>query len=228
MTTALVYAARAGVGGLGMQAATAVAGLSLGGPVVAARAGPGGGLAAGAIRADAPLGRSPAVSTFMVLHKSLAASDRDSLSSTTTFVLAAGRPARLDRLRPDRVYAFTQVGLESLEWAKARGVPTVLDNPNGHIENFARVYREETARWFGGRYHGHPNAAMIERVKREYEWADRIRRVLAMGEGVHDAVRCARRQDRRRPATGGPMPVSAAFRPSAGGRSAPSRVRRRP
>src|SRR5262249_17413064 len=83
--------------------------------------------------------------------------------------------AQLERIRPERLYTFTQVGLEALEWAKARGVPTVLDNPNGHIRGFARVYHEETAKWVGGRYHGHPVQAMIERVEREYELADRIR-----------------------------------------------------
>jgi glycosyltransferase involved in cell wall biosynthesis len=83
--------------------------------------------------------------------------------------------AQLDRLRPERVYAFTQVGLESLRWAKSAGVPAVLDNPNGHIRNFANVYRREWARWHGGRYPGHPTSAMIERIELEYALADRIR-----------------------------------------------------
>jgi glycosyltransferase involved in cell wall biosynthesis len=67
------------------------------------------------------------------------------------------------------------VGLESLQWAKAAGVPTVLDNPNGHIRGFAQVYRQEWAKWQRGRYPGHPTGAMIERVEQEYELADRIR-----------------------------------------------------
>jgi glycosyltransferase involved in cell wall biosynthesis len=54
-------------------------------------------------------------------------------------------------------------------------VPTILDNPNGHIRGFARAYQDEWARWVGGRYHGHPAARMVERVEREYELADRIR-----------------------------------------------------
>jgi glycosyltransferase involved in cell wall biosynthesis len=54
-------------------------------------------------------------------------------------------------------------------------VPTVLDNPNGHIRGFARAYQDEWTKWIGGRYHGHPTAEMVERVEREYELADRIR-----------------------------------------------------
>ena len=85
---------------------------------------------------------------------------------------AAGR---LAALQPGRVYAFTQVGLESLEWARANGVPTILDNPNGHIRGFAEVYQAEWARWVGGRFRGHPTDEMIARVEQEYELADRIR-----------------------------------------------------
>ncbi len=78
-------------------------------------------------------------------------------------------------IKPSAVYAFTQVGLETLEWAKANQVPTALDNPNGHIRNFAEVCRREWAKWIGGRFSGHPSKLTIARVEREYELADRIR-----------------------------------------------------
>lgn len=76
---------------------------------------------------------------------------------------------------PDLCYAFTQVALESFAWCVARRVPTILESPNGHIDNFRRVYVEEHAAWCGSRYLGHPTEAMAARVRREYELARRIR-----------------------------------------------------
>ena len=81
----------------------------------------------------------------------------------------------LARIQPQLCYAFTQVALESLRWARRNGVPSVLESPNGHLDNFRAVYVREHARWCGGRYRGHPTRAMVERVKEEYELADRIR-----------------------------------------------------
>jgi glycosyltransferase involved in cell wall biosynthesis len=81
----------------------------------------------------------------------------------------------LARIQPQLCYSFTQVSLESLLWARRHGVPSVLESPNGHIENFRAVYVRECARWCGARYRGHPTPAMVERVTREYELADRIR-----------------------------------------------------
>ena len=91
--------------------------------------------------------------------------------------VAMGREAarRLDEARPDLVYAFTQIGEESLAWARARGVPSVVDNPNGAIRGFARVYEEEWPKWCGGTYRGHPTRPMIARVEREYALAGRVR-----------------------------------------------------
>jgi glycosyltransferase involved in cell wall biosynthesis len=79
------------------------------------------------------------------------------------------------RLRPQRCYLFTQVALETLRWARREGVPTAVDNPNGHIRNFQQVCDSESLRWFGKRFPGHPSPAMIERVEEEYQLADRIR-----------------------------------------------------
>jgi hypothetical protein len=41
------------------------------------------------------------------------------------------------RLEPDFCYLFTQVALESLEWAARASITTVLDNPNGISGTFA-------------------------------------------------------------------------------------------
>jgi len=81
----------------------------------------------------------------------------------------------LARIEPELCYAFTQVALESLRWARSRGTPSVLESPNGHLRNFREVYVSEHARWCGGAYRGHPTAGMVERVEEEYELADRIR-----------------------------------------------------
>lgn len=81
----------------------------------------------------------------------------------------------IERIRPDRIYAFTQVGLESLEWASRSGVDSILESPNGHIANFAEVYRRESSDFCGRTYRGHPNQMMVERVEREYSLASRIR-----------------------------------------------------
>ena len=83
--------------------------------------------------------------------------------------------ARLDEVRPDLVYAFTLVGLEALKWARARGIGTVLESPNGHIRHFRSVYVDEHRAWCSGPYRGHPTADMVERVEEEYALADRIR-----------------------------------------------------
>jgi glycosyltransferase involved in cell wall biosynthesis len=62
-----------------------------------------------------------------------------------------------------------------LEWAVAAAVPSVLENPNGHIRNFRAVYARETRRWGGLVFLGHPTRRMVQRVEREYALADVIR-----------------------------------------------------
>lgn len=79
------------------------------------------------------------------------------------------------QLRPDAGYLFTQVAFETLRWCRNESVPTVLDNPNGHIRNFKEICERESQRWFGKKFHGHPSAAMVARVEEEYRLADRIR-----------------------------------------------------
>ncbi len=174
--TAVIYAAVAGAGGLGLQAASAVASLATAGPVVA--------LGPGRVP-GAPFGADPAAPvTWEVTppyRPSWFARRVVGRLWPGRFILGHDRhvgvwaAGRLPVLRPRLVYVFTQVGLEALEWARQNGVPTVLDSPNGHIRGFARVYREEWARWVGGPYPGHPTPALVERVEREYALADRIR-----------------------------------------------------
>ena len=79
------------------------------------------------------------------------------------------------RLKPDLCYTFTQVGRETLQWCEGAGVPSILENPNGHIRNFRRVYDSESSKWSCGAFHGHPGVPMIERIEQEYALADRIR-----------------------------------------------------
>ena len=81
----------------------------------------------------------------------------------------------IQQLHPESCYLFTQVALEMLRWARGEGVPTTLDNPNGHIRNYRQICEGESLRWFGKRYSGHPSPAMVERVEQEYQLADRIR-----------------------------------------------------
>ncbi len=176
MTVALVYGARMGCGGLGQQAATAAAGLRRVGSVVA--------LGPGALphgwhadpagqpihRADAPPWAPPRIVRWLLPKVAVGELVYRSDAHLGRW---AAKQLKWGQLR--LVYAFTQVGLEALQWAAAHDVPTVLDNPNGHIRNFAAVYRRECRRWGGGWYRGHPIPAMVRRVEAEYELADRIR-----------------------------------------------------
>ena len=81
----------------------------------------------------------------------------------------------VEKVRPRCCYLFTQVAAETLCWAKPTGVPTVLDSPNGHIRAFRDVYRRESERLCGTRYLGHPTTAMVEQVEEEYDLATCIR-----------------------------------------------------
>ena len=172
----VAYGTQAGIGGLGLQAASAIAGLATAGRITAI---------------------GPGLSTVWPLETPPPPGIRwDPLPEWRAswfgrHILRRVRPGRVvfshdrhigrsipDRLstrRPDLVYSFTQIALEALEWARANGTPTVLDNPNGHIRGFAGVYRVEWNKWFGGSYPGHPTEEMVARVEQEYQLADRIR-----------------------------------------------------
>ena len=79
------------------------------------------------------------------------------------------------RLNPDICYVFTHVGLETLIWAKSRGVPALLDSGMGHIANVREVLEREHRRWFRGGYRGDPIPETVARIENEYALADRIR-----------------------------------------------------
>jgi glycosyltransferase involved in cell wall biosynthesis len=70
---------------------------------------------------------------------------------------------------------MAEVSLESLEWAAAHCVPSVLDSPSGHIRHFFDVVQRESERWIGRSSRAHPTRGMVSRVEREYRLADRIR-----------------------------------------------------
>jgi len=79
------------------------------------------------------------------------------------------------RLKPDLCYVFTQVGLETLAWARNANIPCVVESPNGHIRNFRRVNEAEARRWGHTNFRGHPAPAMVDRIENEYALADRMR-----------------------------------------------------
>jgi len=173
--TAIVYPARAGVGGLGHSAAMAITALaqgehsfalgpgaavpwSLPGPVPAAK------------WLESPAGPWPWMGRYTPLRWRTG-----DLCFLRDRSLGRWAAREIEKLRPSYCYLFTQVALETLRWARAQGIPTAIDNPNGHIRNFQQVYERESQRWFGKKYHGHPSDAMVERVEEEYRLADRIR-----------------------------------------------------
>lgn len=79
------------------------------------------------------------------------------------------------RLEPDFCYVFTQVGLETLAWARSADIPCVVESPNGHIRNFRRVNEAQARLWGHASFRGHPAPAMVARVEREYALVDRMR-----------------------------------------------------
>lgn len=85
----------------------------------------------------------------------------------------AGREVR--RIAPGMCYTFAEVALESLRWAKAAGVPTVVDSPTGDVRDFHDVGMREARYWANTTLRVHPNQRMLARVEEEYALADRIR-----------------------------------------------------
>lgn len=176
LKVAFIYGVPAGLGGLGVQSANAVASLAADKVTVHAF-GPG------------------HVTRWPLLDKSLNIKWHESpqfipswASRYTRYrwnygdlqfkqdrLLGQWAAANIEPLNPQYCYLFTQVGLETLRWAKRAGVPTILENPNGHIRSFRNVNEQESLRWCGKRYNGHPSLEMIERVEEEYYLADRIR-----------------------------------------------------
>ncbi len=89
--------------------------------------------------------------------------------------LARWAADKVRHLEPDLCYVFTQVGLETLNWAREAEILSVVDSPNGPRRTFRRVNELEAQRVASATFSGHPTAAMVARVEREYALADRMR-----------------------------------------------------
>lgn len=171
-----VYGAQAGVGGLGIQSANALASIAAGRAQVHAF-GPGRIAAWPLPENDSNIRwrESPQfISRWSTRYTHLRWSHGD-LQFKQDSRLGRWAAAGVAHVQPALCYVFTQVGLETLRWAKRSGVTTVLESPNGHICNFKEVYEQESLRWCGTKFKGHPNSKMVERVEEEYQLADRIR-----------------------------------------------------
>ncbi len=170
---AFVHGVSIGGGGLAVQSANALAGLAMCGDVHAygpprafwPRTG-------AAPRAQWHVCRSamPWWSRWRLLrgHSGRAQWSHDVRLARAALASIAAQP-------PDLCYGFTHVSLETLRWARDRGIPTVLESANGHIRAFRRIYTDEQARWCRRRYLGPPASAAVERVEQEYAAAGRIR-----------------------------------------------------
>jgi glycosyltransferase involved in cell wall biosynthesis len=175
LSVALVHGVPVGAGGLGLQAATALCGLVDRNHTIHAN---GPGLAPG-WPFDQPPPRAvwhcraftPLIPSEYTPYRWL----KGRLQYKVDTAIGSWAAREIARQRPSCCYLFTQVALESLQWARASGVPTVLDNPNGHIAGFREVYCAEARRWSRTGYFGHPTPAMVARVEEEYRLADRIR-----------------------------------------------------
>ena len=221
--TAVVYGTKAGVGGLGHSAAAGIAAVA-DGRSQAFMLGP------GAAKPWSLPGNSPAgtwIESPSAIHPWMARYTwLRWRGGQLTFIRdrSLGRWAaeQMKSIRPDSCYLFTQVALETLRWARREGIPTVIDNPNGHIRNFLEICERESQRWFGKRFHGHPSAAMIDRVEEEYSLADRVRvysewgrRSMEQGGVASDKIHALRQTVNlerfspaaQRPAADGPLRV---------------------
>jgi glycosyltransferase involved in cell wall biosynthesis len=169
-----VYGTPLGVGGLGIQAGNALRGLALTGATVHA-IGPGPGT-------DAAAQALSSVQWHLVPAARSGWLQRTPLRREAGLMQwwkdrSLGRFAQrvAEHVRPDLCYTFTQVGCETLEWAKSAAIASVVESPNGHIRGFREVYVSESRTHCNARYAGHPTEAMTSRVERELELADRIR-----------------------------------------------------
>lgn len=164
----IIYSAPPGVGGLGMQAETALRSLTLLGSPWSA---------IGPSQLARPVATEPSNIRWITAIPAGAGArilkGRAQYRSDCEF----GRKAseQLSLLSPRRCYGFTQISREGAAWCRDNGVPFILDNPNGHIRNVRAVYERESWRWCSMPYFGHPTKAMVARVEAEYSLATRIR-----------------------------------------------------
>jgi glycosyltransferase involved in cell wall biosynthesis len=172
----VVYGSAAGIGGLGQSVSAAITGVADGKREVYALGPsstcpwslPGG--SPPVIWKESPAGIWPWLARYSWYRWS-----PSSLNLHRDRSLGRWAAQEVERLRPQSCYLFTQVALETLQWASREGVATVLDNPNGHIANFRAVCERESLRWFDKRLNGHPSPEMVERVEQEYRLVDRVR-----------------------------------------------------
>jgi len=172
-TVAVVYGVPAGLGGLGIQSANAISDWAMVADRVIA-IGPGrieGCVQAANVQWVLAHGGLPPVFTRYTWLRWLHGR-RQFLTDQATGNKVVGA---LKTARPDIVYAFTQVALEPLSWANQKRILPILESPNGHIQNFRDVYIQETLRFGGKHYLGHPSTQMVKRVKAEYSLAKIIR-----------------------------------------------------
>jgi glycosyltransferase involved in cell wall biosynthesis len=173
---AVVYGTKAGIGGLGHSVSAAMTAVALGQNEVFAL-GPGASLP-WSLPGGSPAARwieSPKGLPLHMVRYSWLRWRVGHLNLLRDRALGKWAAREVPLLHPQSCYLFTQVALETLRWARRVGVPTVLDNPNGHIRNFQQLCEGESLRWFGKKFIGHPSPAMVARVEEEYELADRIR-----------------------------------------------------
>lgn len=173
---ACIYGVQAGLGGLGVQSANAIASLATGGSQVHAF-GPGHNLVWPISTSSPNINwcNSPIFIPTWASRYTWLRWNQGELQFRQDTRLGRWAATQIEQVHPQHGYAFTQVGLEMLQWARSAGIPTTLDNPNGHIRNFREVYERESRRWCGKVYRGHPNPAMVKRVEEEYQLADMIR-----------------------------------------------------
>jgi len=172
---AYLHSARVGAGGLGMCAATTLDDLARGSLRIAAF-GPG-------LEAWPLPSPTPAVD-WRTLQVSASEwrgrfTHRRWLQGRHIFLtnVDAGRAAAeaIAKGGADRCYAFSGVALETLRWARARGIPAALESATGHIRHFYEVSVREHERWNRGPRVEHPTLSTVEREEEEYGLADWVR-----------------------------------------------------
>lgn len=173
MHTAIVFGAPLNIGGLGVQAAKALHTITLASTRVSAFGPSSANELAFGRQVSWHAAPSPA-SSWRTRYTSLRW-EQGKLQFENDVRVGKWAAKRLRQVRPDLLYVFTQVGLESLRLARKSGIPSILESPNGHICGFRKVYVEEALRWCHAKYRGHPTELMVGRVEEEYKLADRIR-----------------------------------------------------
>jgi glycosyltransferase involved in cell wall biosynthesis len=173
---ACIYGVQAGLGGLGVQSANAIASLATGGSPVHAF-GPGHNLVwpVSHSRPNINWCNAPIFIPNWATRYTWLRWYQGELQFRQDTRLGRWAANQIKQVNAQHGYTFTQVGREMLTWARSAGIPTTLDSPNGNIRNCREVYERESQRWCGKVFRGHPSPAMVERVEEEYQLAGMIR-----------------------------------------------------